>query len=43
MDGVSRRFDETSVLAGASWMHIIFRIILPQVEAGHRRRLHLQT
>lgn len=34
MDGVSRRFDETSVLAGASWMHIIFRIILPQVKPG---------
>jgi multiple sugar transport system permease protein len=31
LDGVSQRFDETALICGASRMHVMFRIILPQV------------
>lgn len=34
IDGVSRRFDETGLVMGASWGHIMFRLILPQVVPG---------
>ena len=34
IDGVSRRFDETAIVSGASWFHVIFRIVLPQVTPG---------
>ncbi|TAM86373.1 MAG: carbohydrate ABC transporter permease [Candidimonas sp.] len=31
LDGVSQRFDETALICGASRLHVMFRIILPQV------------
>jgi multiple sugar transport system permease protein len=34
MDGVSVRFDETGLANNASRLHIIFRVILPQVKPG---------
>lgn len=34
MDGVSQRFDETGIANGASRIHIIFRLIMPQVMPG---------
>jgi len=34
IDGVSRRFDETALVNGGSRMHIIFRLIMPQVKPG---------
>jgi len=34
IDGVSTRFDETGLVNGASWFHIMFRIVLPQVVPG---------
>ena len=34
IDGVSPRFDETALVNGASYWHVIFRIILPQVRPG---------
>lgn len=33
-DGVSQRFDETGAVNGASRVHVIFRIVLPQVLPG---------
>jgi len=34
LDGVSVRFDETGRANGASWFHIIFKVVLPQVKPG---------
>lgn len=34
IDGVSQRFDETGLVNGASRMHVIFRVVLPQVWPG---------
>lgn len=34
LDGVSQRYDEAAYLDGASRLHIMFRIILPQVKSG---------
>lgn len=34
IDGVSRRFDETGLVHGGSWLHIMFRVVLPQVVPG---------
>ena len=34
IDGVSTRFDETALVNGASWFHVIFRVVLPQVKPG---------
>jgi multiple sugar transport system permease protein len=34
IDGVSRRFDETALVNGGSRMHIIFRVVMPQVKPG---------
>ncbi|MDZ4096702.1 MAG: carbohydrate ABC transporter permease [Paracoccaceae bacterium] len=34
LDGVSTRFDETGLVNGGSWFHIIFRVVLPQVRPG---------
>lgn len=34
IDGVSRRFDETGIVHGASWLHIMFKVIMPQVVPG---------
>ena len=34
IDGVSVRFDETGLVNGASWLHIIFKVVLPQVVPG---------
>jgi multiple sugar transport system permease protein len=34
IDGVSERFDETALANGGSRMHIIFRLIMPQVKPG---------
>jgi multiple sugar transport system permease protein len=34
LDGVSIRFDETGRANGASWLHIIFFIVMPQVKPG---------
>ncbi|TXH34212.1 MAG: carbohydrate ABC transporter permease [Rhodospirillaceae bacterium] len=34
IDGVSLRFDETGLVNGASWWHVIFRVVLPQVRPG---------
>ena len=34
IDGVSPRFDETARINGGSRLHILFRIILPQVKPG---------
>lgn len=34
IDGVSQRFDETGLVNGASRLHVIFRVVLPQVWPG---------
>jgi multiple sugar transport system permease protein len=34
IDGVSQRFDETGYVNGASRLHVIFRVVLPQVKPG---------
>ena len=34
LDGVSTRFDETGIVNGGSWMHIIFKVVMPQVRPG---------
>jgi multiple sugar transport system permease protein len=34
IDGVSERFDETAIVSGAGRMHVMFRVILPQVKPG---------
>lgn len=34
IDGVSQRFDETALVNGASRMHIIFKVVMPQVRPG---------
>ena len=34
LDGVSTRFDETGRVNGGSWVHVIFRVVLPQVKPG---------
>ena len=34
LDGVSVRFDETGRVNGGSWLHVIFRVVLPQVCPG---------
>lgn len=34
IDGVSVRFDETGLVSGGSWAHVIFRVVLPQVKPG---------
>ena len=34
IDGVSPRFDETGLVNGASRMHVIFRVVLPQIRPG---------
>jgi multiple sugar transport system permease protein len=34
IDGVSERFDETALVNGGSRMHIIFRMVMPQVKPG---------
>lgn len=34
IDGVSPRFDETGLVSGGSWAHVIFRVVLPQVKPG---------
>lgn len=31
LDGVSQRFDETALICGANYMHIMFGVILPQL------------
>ena len=31
LDGVSQRFDETGLVNGGSWLHVIFRVVMPQV------------
>ena len=34
IDGVSERFDETALVNGGSRIHIIFRVVMPQVKPG---------
>ena len=34
IDGVSQRFDETGFVNGASRLHVIFKVVLPQVKPG---------
>jgi multiple sugar transport system permease protein len=34
IDGVSVRYDETGLVNGGSWLHVIFRVVLPQVKPG---------
>ena len=34
IDGVSVRFDETGLVSGGSWAHVIFKVVLPQVKPG---------
>jgi multiple sugar transport system permease protein len=34
LDGVSTRFDETGIVNGGSWMHVIFKVVMPQVRPG---------
>ncbi len=34
IDSVSTRFDETALVNGAGWWHVIFRVVLPQVRPG---------
>ncbi|MEO9337579.1 carbohydrate ABC transporter permease [Mesorhizobium sp. SB112] len=34
LDGVSTRFDETGIVNGGSWPHIIFKVVMPQVRPG---------
>ena len=42
IDGVSPRYDETGLVNGGSRLHVMFRVVLPQVRPGPDRRLHLQ-
>lgn len=34
LDGVSVRFDETGIVNGGSWFHVIFSVVMPQVKPG---------
>lgn len=34
LDGVSERYDETALVNGGSRLHVIFRVVLPQVKPG---------
>jgi multiple sugar transport system permease protein len=34
LDGVSLRYDETALVNGGSRLHVIFRVVLPQVKPG---------
>jgi multiple sugar transport system permease protein len=34
VDGVSPRFDETGLINGGSRLHVLFRVVLPQVTPG---------
>jgi multiple sugar transport system permease protein len=34
IDGVSERFDETAIVSGASRLHVMMRVVLPQVKPG---------
>ncbi len=34
IDGISPRFDETALVNGGSWFHVIFKVVLPQVKPG---------
>jgi multiple sugar transport system permease protein len=34
IDGVSERFDETAIVSGAGRMHVMMKVILPQVKPG---------
>ncbi|MEN8113375.1 MAG: carbohydrate ABC transporter permease [Actinomycetota bacterium] len=34
IDGVSERFDETAIVSGAGRLHVMFKVILPQVKPG---------
>ncbi len=34
LDGVSIRYDETGIVNGGSWAHVIFKVVLPQVKPG---------
>ena len=34
LDGVSVRFDETGIVNGGSWPHVIFKVVMPQVKPG---------
>ena len=34
LDGVSTRFDETGIVNGGSWFHVIFKVVMPQVRPG---------
>lgn len=34
LDGVSMRYDETALVNGGSRLHVIFRVVLPQVKPG---------
>jgi multiple sugar transport system permease protein len=34
LDGVSMRFDETGIVNGGSWFHVIFKVVMPQVKPG---------
>ncbi len=34
IDGVSPRFDETALVNGGSRMHVIFKVVMPQVKPG---------
>ena len=34
LDGVSIRYDETGIVNGGSWLHVIFRVVMPQVKPG---------
>lgn len=34
IDGVSVRYDETGLVNGGSWLHVIFKVVLPQVKPG---------
>lgn len=34
IDGVSIRYDETGIVNGGSWLHVIFKVVLPQVKPG---------
>jgi len=34
IDGISRRFDETALVNGAGRLHVVFRVVLPQVKPG---------
>ncbi len=34
IDGVSERFDETAMVSGAGRLHVMFKVVLPQVKPG---------